>query len=624
MGIALLATVLTGILAWPVLRAPDRRVFGVPLVGTHHDPFTMMQVWERQVTSGVVAQPVTDVPGRRLAAAAGPVAAYNWIVLLTFPLAAVAAFALARHLAIPRGGAALAAFAFAFSPFHLAHAAYHPHIAQVQWIPIYVLALWSALARGTVVSLLGLVLATMAVTLSNFYGGWIMAVLTPFLLLAGWAVVPARVKWMPVLSLLVIVAVCGLVYVAWAAPSIWEARASAGVPSTEIATYSARPIAYVVPPAAHPLLGAAVTRFWHGAGVTAELLEQQVSLGWGIVALAVVAIGAWFRRSSATASALPLRAVPALVAIGGIAAVLSAAPGLITGSGLYAIAPMFSAYARFGVVTHLMLVLLAGMGYVVLRQRATAGARWLGAALVLLVVAEYIVVPTAASRDVWPTAAHRWVHDHPTGLRVLDCMPYADRTASDPWLTRGRIQLLGGSFPDCAEPHLAAKLSALGFTHVLVRAGADDAGLFEPGQPTPGLVLVQRDQDASLWQVTAPLPAIFVDTMSGLLPRERDQERSWRWMQARAEWRIMNPGPTPIHATLRLEASSFARPRVIVVALNETVVQQLTVSQERDVYVIGPLLVPRGHHVLTFESGGPDGLSIAFGGWRWTTTPEVQ
>ncbi len=623
-GIALLATVLTGILAWPVLRAPDRRVFGAPIVGTHHDPFTMMQVWERQVTTGVVAQPVTDAPGRWLAATAGPVAAYNWIVLLTFPLAAVAAFALARQLAIPRGGATLAALAFAFSPFHLAHAAYHPHIAQVQWIPIYILALWSALARGTVVSLIGLLLATMAVTLSNFYGGWIMATLTPVLLLAGWAVVPARVRWMPVLGMLAIVAVCGLVYVVWAAPSIWEARTTAAVPAAEIATYSARPIAYVVPPAAHPLLGPAVTRFWHDAGVQAALLEQQVSLGWGIVALAVVAIGAWLRRSSATGCPPPLRAVPALLAVGGIAVALSAAPALITGSGLYALAPMFSAYARFGVVTHLMLVLLAAMGYVVLRQRATTGARWLGAALVLLVAAEYIVAPAAASREIWPTAAHRWVHDHPTGLRVLDCIPYSDRTASDPWLTRGRIQLLGGSFPDCAEPHLAAKLAALGFTHLLVRAGADEADLFEPGEPTPGLALVQRDQDASLWQVSAPLPAIFVDTMSGLLPRERDQERSWRWMQARAEWRIMNPGPTPIRATLRLEASSFLRPRVFVVALNGTVVQHLTVSQERAVHVIGPLLVPRGHHALTFESGEPDVLSITFGGWRWTTTPEVR
>jgi hypothetical protein len=337
----------------------------------------------------------------------------------------------------------------------------------------------------------------------------------------------------------------------------------------------------------------------------------------------VVAIGAWLTRSSAIVSTPPLRAVPALLVVGGIAALFSAAPGLITGSGLYAFAPMFSAYARFGVVTHLMLVLLAGLGYAVLRQRATTGARGLGAALVLLVVAEYIVVPAAASREVWPTAAHRWVHDHPTGLRVLDCMPYSDRTASDPWLTRGRIQLLGGSFPDCAEPHLAAKLSALGFTHLLVRAGADDADLFEPDRPTPGLVLVQRDQDASLWRVSAPLPPIYVDTMSGLLPRERDQERSWRWMPARAEWRIMNPGPTPVRATLRLEASSFARPRVIVVALNGTVVQHLTVSQARDVHVIGPLLVPRGHHTLTFESADPDVVSIAFGGWRWTTIPEV-
>ena len=35
--------------------------------------------------------------------------------------------------------------AYAFSPFHLAQAAYHPHIAQTQWMPLYLLALWRCL-----------------------------------------------------------------------------------------------------------------------------------------------------------------------------------------------------------------------------------------------------------------------------------------------------------------------------------------------------------------------------------------------------------------------------------------------------------------------------------------------
>lgn len=627
-GIALVAMVLTAILAWPVLRDVNARVFGVPIVGIHHDPFTMMQVWEARATSGPAFQPVTDLPGQWLAEAVGPVAAYNWLVLITFPLTAVATFALARQLGIPWSGATLAALAFAFSPFHLAHAAYHPHIAQVQCVPVYVLALWGALRRGTSWSLVALGLASIVVVLSNFYGGWIAAVLTPVLLVAGWSVWPeSRARWMRVVGAVLVVGACGLVYVALAEPNLWSARASLNVGGGDLSAYSARPIAYIVPPAAHPWLGAGVRAFWHDAGKGVALLEQQVSLGWGVLALAGVAVYGWgtsVTPSPMVVSAVPLRVVPALLVCIAAAVILSASPGVVVWTGLHSLAPMFGAYARFGVMTQLMAVLLAAIGFGVLRERATTAARWLSVALVVMVVAEYVVAPSAASREVWPSTAHRWIHDHATGLRALDCTPYTDRTSSDAWLTKGRIQLLGGSFPDCGEPHLAAKLAALGFTHLLVRAGTDDAHLYAGDAPAgSGLSLVLRDADASLWQVTARLPTIFVDSMSGLLPREYGPAHSWRWMEHRADWRIMNPGAGAITATLRLELSAFARPRVATVLLNEVEVGHVMVDQEQRVHVIGPMVVPRGHHTLSFVTPSPETLSIAFGGWRWTTVPQV-
>jgi len=62
---------------------------------------------------------------------------------------------------------------------------------------------------------------------------------------------------------------------------------------------------------------------------------------------------------------------------------------------------------------------------------------------------------------------------------------------------------------------------------------------------------------------------------------------------------------------------------VVAVAFNGTGVQDVSVSPERQVFVIGPLLVPRGHHSLTSDSADADPLSIAFGGWRSTTIPQV-
>jgi hypothetical protein len=128
--IAALATIVTIAIAAPVLRAPSERLFGMEIAGRHHDPFTMMRQFDGPLTASVYSQPVTDVMGSLLARASGPVAAYNWLVLLSFPLSAVAAFLLARYLGLSSAGATVAAMAYAFSPFHLAQAAYQPHIAQ--------------------------------------------------------------------------------------------------------------------------------------------------------------------------------------------------------------------------------------------------------------------------------------------------------------------------------------------------------------------------------------------------------------------------------------------------------------------------------------------------------------
>ncbi|MEO5895770.1 MAG: hypothetical protein ABIS06_08735, partial [Vicinamibacterales bacterium] len=141
-AVSAVALLVSLFLAAPVLQAPSERVFGRETVGRHHDPFTVMKQFERPVTRGIYMQPFTDVPGALLARIAGPVPAYNWLILATFPLSAAATYLLAGHLKLSQGSAILAAFAFAFSPFHLAQAAYHPHIAQTQWLPVYLLALW--------------------------------------------------------------------------------------------------------------------------------------------------------------------------------------------------------------------------------------------------------------------------------------------------------------------------------------------------------------------------------------------------------------------------------------------------------------------------------------------------
>lgn len=658
-AVSALAAIVTVAIAAPVLRAPSERVFGMQIVGRHHDPFTVMAQLERPITIGVYSQPVTDISGALLARLSGGVAAYNWLVLLSFPLSAAAAYVLARYLKLSPAGATVAAMAYAFSPFHVAHAAYHLHIAQTQWAPLYLLALWRCLddASPAAVGFLGA--ATLAVTLSNFYGGLIAAVITPVAVAAYW-LSPVRLKpdatkrtqSMRRLGItvgsLVLIAASGMAYASYAARAVVVNRAAFAYPRTDLFRYSAKWWSYLIPPVEHPLLGATAQSVWTAVGVREGLLEHQVSLGWGIVALGLIAVFRWLVTWSPGSpgddvrqSAPALAGVPVLVIVALAALVCSLSPERTIGAFtfvrpsalLYNVVPMFRSYARFGVVVQLMAALLAGVGVDYLRRAGTRRAQIVCLALVALAAGEYAVTPSAMWRDVLPTMAHRWVTRQPGRVLALDCMPLNQESASVQWLTGYRMTLLGGSTSDCTEPNLSQKLAANGYTHLLVRRDTADGQWFTDHPAPDGLHVAARFDDGQVFAVTARTPAIYTATMTGFFPREHDAEWTWRWMGKDAVWTIVNTSAQPVVTTLEIELSAFHRARRIELLLDGRPVenvQTLVVEPARRIYQIGPLaMIPGGHQLVFHPSEAPtvarevinngDGrlLSFALGAWSW-------
>lgn len=639
LSVAAVGALLAAGLAAPVLRAPTERVVGRELVGRHHDAFSVMVRFDRPLAWSLHTQPVTDLPGALVARVVGGVAAYNALVLLSFPLSALFACVLARHLALSRPASAFAALAYAFSPFHLAHAAYHPHIAQTQWVPLYLLALWRLLDRASPGSVALLAAATAAAALSNFYGGLVLAVVTPVAVLAYWLAIartqPSAPRRLLITSgLLLVMAAAGLAY-AWVAVGVDLAGLEAwAVPRADLFRYSAYWWSYLVPPAGHPVLGTRVQRLWAEAGVDVGLLEQQVSLGWGIVVLGLAAVIARVRPANDVAG---VACVPVLAAVAAVALLCSLAPEFtvagVTVAGpsgwLFALLPMFRSYARFAVVVQLMAVLLAGVGVDVLWRRRVRWARVLAVALVALVAAEYVVSPRTWGRDVLPTTAHRWVVRQAAAARAYDCAPWMPASGSLAWLTRGRVAQEGIG-TDCTEPHLASRLAATGYTHLIVRAGTDDGRRFLTRGEHWGLRLVAREPDAGVFEIDTRLPPLVTVGMTGLFPREHTAEWSWRWMGDTASWAIVNTTTEPLTAMLEVEMSSFQHTRAIEVSLDQVHVQTLHVPQERQVHVVGPLTVPPGRHAVGFRAldaptvvgpvlrnGDSRALSTAFGMWAW-------
>jgi hypothetical protein len=634
------ALLVTFVIAAPVVRAPSEQIFGAEIVGRHHDPFTVMHQFATPWSLGLYWQPVTDLTGAAIARVAGSVAAYNWLVLLTFPLSAAAAYLLARHLALPWGGALLAALLFAFSPFHIAHAAYHPHIAQTQWLPLYFLALWRCMDDATWPAVAGLAAATAAVTLSNFYGGMIAAVITPVAIGAYWL---ARARFAPratrhlvvTCGALAVLSLAGLAFVAWRAPGLVAHRAALAFPPEDLYSFSANWWSYLVPPVAHPLLGDAARRIWIAARVTDGLLEQQVSLGWGVIALGAIAIGSWLTPSARRQGSRSLEAIPALAAVALAALLCSLSPqrtlfGVTVyrpSALLYSIAPMFRSYARFGLVVQLMAALLAGIGAARLVALGTRTSRTLAAGLVVLAFAEYAVWPPALSRDVLPTAAHRWVMRQTGGLRVFDCQPLTEESASIAWLTDGRIALADESTDDCAEPQLAARLWAAGFTHMIVRDTWERQWLRDHARDQ-GFQEQARFADADILSIQ-PRALVYTKDITGFWPREHGDGTTWRWMSADASWTIVSPTPQA-RATLEIDLRAFHVSRTLAVRLDGGAEQTLQVDPSPRTYRIGPLALAAGSHRLTFHATAPAtiaddvigngdrrALSISAGAWRW-------
>ncbi|MEP7309481.1 MAG: hypothetical protein ABJA98_28585 [Acidobacteriota bacterium] len=632
------ALCLTLVIAAPVVLTPSERIFGADIVGWHHDPFTVMQQFARPLRLGVYSQPVTDLMGAEFARVVGPVAAYNWLVLLSFPLSAAAAYLLARHLALSPSGAMLAALLFTFSPFHVAHAAYHPHIAQTQWLPLYLLALWRGMDETGVRAIAFLTLATVAVVWSNFYGGLIAAVITPFAIGVYWF---ARARFMlhagsrlaVTVGTLALLALSGMAFVWWTAPGLVANRAGFAFAREDLFRYSAKWWGYLVPPVAHPLLGGVARRIWIASSVDVGLLEQQVSLGWSVVALGLVAVYGCLardRRSVAEAS------VPILAAVAMVAMVCSLSPErsilgvtvMRPSALLYPIVPMFRSYARFGVIVQLMAALLAAVGAGRLFA-ATGPARVIGVSLVVLAIAEYAVWPPALSRDVLPTAAHRWVMRQSPGLLVLDCAatPPNGFVSS---LTLGRIRALDHTFADCVEPGMAGKLSAAGYTHVLVRDRWERQWLREHGD-AEGFRMQAHYSDADILAVTPGEPLVYTQQIVGLWPREHDHDTTWRWMGTDASWTIVTP-TSRAWITLAIDLSAFHVRRPLVVRLDGDDERILSIDQGPGLrtYRIGPLALSAGPHVLTLHSAAPAtvadevlgngdhrALSFSIGAWKW-------
>lgn len=411
--------------------------------------------------------------------------AYNAHIFLSFILAGCTMYLLARHITGSRAAAAVAGFAYTFSPFHLALAMQYNALAAIEWIPLYLLALIVLLRRGRKrdAALAGGAFALVAIT--SYYYAWFtawatLAIVAAFVARLAWpwlrrgaeggrARAAGRLAGLVASRGAIAVGVALAIVVPLVVPSL-QAAAEDDVsratthPISEAVRYSARPWMLVLPPHDNPLAPESLRTFVTARLYDSPVYEQAIYLGLGVLALAV--IGLWRRTSPWLAPPPPPSRGARLLLGAGVAvgllimlgpyvpletgywsqwSVVDATRHLPSlGALMFDLAPQFRFFVRAFVIVSACLAVLAAIGFARLERSLGAGQPWARAGLatvaVLVIGAEFTNSPPHV---FWSDREPAWVGAVaalPADARIVD---YPLATASSPrslyyifWQTR--------------------------------------------------------------------------------------------------------------------------------------------------------------------------------------------
>lgn len=120
---------------------------------------------------------------RWLSLLTGEIFAYNLLVFISFPLAAIITYYLVFYFTKNRIASVISGLIYAFCPYHFTHAYQHLTLANIQWIPLFFLALFNLDERRTYGNANLAALAFALVFLSNYYYGYFVTIFTGIFIL---------------------------------------------------------------------------------------------------------------------------------------------------------------------------------------------------------------------------------------------------------------------------------------------------------------------------------------------------------------------------------------------------------------------------------------------------------
>lgn len=584
--------------------------------------------------------------------------AYNIFLLLSFFLAAVFTYYLVKHLTASRLAAAFSGFAFAFSPYMLTQGKEHINLVATFWIPIFILALVKAWQRRTPGSIAWCVVAFLFLALFNTQYGLFCGIFAVAFLVTAWL---AGGPWRrdgkaPVGFSPKVVAIVGAVVVVLTVLFVTSRSLLHMKNQVEaLYMYSARPWDYFIPHAEGALFGSLTRGFIYSHLHGGFSVENSLFLGYIPLLLAIIGVVGTFWKRQADAGDQPAdseggrqtlsqnrKLVVAFTVTALIALIFSMPPTArifavklyFPSYFLFKVIPQFRAYARFGVITMICVVVLAGYGISFLEKRGFFGRRrtLIVALLSALVLLEFTIVPPFYSLDTAKTTAYyRWLKRQP-GKLVAAVYPlyFTEDFYNYNYFFQQRIHqksLVNGaqstgfgdlyrqSILDITNPATPGLLKNLGTKYVLVITSFYTSPIVHSNYvfPTnisedkvaPGLVPVQRFGDCFVCEVTAQ-PAEFVPIFEAgsYTPYNDPEGKFWHPCIREAVVSIESKLKQPTVCDIRLRVMSARSSSAVTFELNGRAVATVEAPVwPVDVAVRGVTLNP-GRNTLVVNSDG--------------------
>lgn len=569
-----------------------------------------------QITSLLVQFPMWLI-----SLAAGPVCGWTLSVAFGFLLSGFAMFLFVRSLTASIWISAIAAYAYAFSPYHLAKA--QGHIGYVHSETL-VLLIWALLffwnkpntKRGV---LLGATLA------GCFYSdgyyiliGTITAVagcLIGFILFRGQyerGSFATAFRGLLASGITFVLAVLPIVFVFLSQRSVINSQVSSTRTVAEVETYGARPLEYLMPPRSNPFLSRYFAEYQDAHLHGSNYSEQTLTLGWTIICLAVFAVvgaAVAFYKSRRLRS-MPDRAGPTLVPEFFLLFLLLSA-GLFSGSGhfsafgkripslsglVFDLVHYWRVFARFFLAVDVCAIALAALGLArLVRRRGLLIKTGVGVLVFPLIFLEYLTWPPRATWSYQQAPAiYQWIRNDSQSKLIAEypLVDPPDPRALDYLTTQyvHRKRMLNSSLPDSAQKPIRDGLGGLGDTQTLAGLrvlGVDTVfvhwesiGDVDPDTPPAGLEHIAHFEKSDAYRIGfGPRTDLVLSPTRGFYTTEFSGWCSQRWMGTRGRLKVLRLSGIHSRAQIHFHASSYRVPRTLTIKQGSAVVWRGSVEE---------------------------------------------